>query len=281
MRLLSDRGRPLILDGGWATELQRLGLALGESADAWNLSRPDDVLDVARSYVKAGADAILTNTFQANAVSLARFGLADQARRINVEGARLSRRAAAPNVLVFGSIGPIGPGGGTDGYALQARALADGGVDGIALETFVHVEDARLAVREARKVDLPVVASFYFDTSSGDPLTPGGSSPEDVARAMADEGVDAVGANCGAGPAEFVAICRRLSAVVGRGVWIKPNAGLPTIRGGRAVYPTSPEDLAAFLPEYVEAGAGYVGGCCGATPDFIRALRRASQEDLS
>jgi methionine synthase I (cobalamin-dependent) len=281
MTRLRDRPAPLILDGGWATELQRRGLALGEPADAWNLSRPVDVLAVARSYVESGADVILTNTFQANPISLARFGLADQARGINVEGARLSRRAAAPGVLVFGSIGPAGLGHELDAYALQARALADGGVDGIILETFGHVEEALLAVRAARESTLPIIASFYFDTASGEPLTPDGATPEEVARAMAEEGVDAVGANCGAGPAEFVAICRRLHAVDGRGVWIKPNAGLPTIEGGRAVYPTTCRGFAAFLPLLVEAGAGYVGGCCGATPDFIRALRRAADEEVS
>ncbi len=284
-----DARRVMILDGGWATELQRRGLAVGESADAWNLSRPDDVAAVARSYVEAGAEAILANTFQANPLSLARFGLADRARRINEEGAKLSRRAASRGTLVYGSIGPTGLGraldAGTaevarrvsDAFALQARALADGGVDGIVLETFGGVGEARLAVRAAIGTGLSVVASFYFDTSSGEPRTADGASPEDVARAMAEEGVATVGTNCGAGPAEFVAICRRLRAATGRGVWIKPNAGLPTFRAGRAVHPTAPEEFAAFLPALVEAGAAFVGGCCGATPEFVRALRRARE----
>lgn len=266
---------PSILDGGWATELQRRGLAFGESADAWNLTRPGDVLAVARSYVEAGAEIILTNTFQATPASLARFGMAGEARRISREGARLSREAATGGVKVFGSIGPAGVGRERDDYVLQAQALADGGVDGIVLETFCHLGEARLAARAARDAGLPVIASFYFDTSKGEPTAPDGSSPEDVARAMAEVGVDAIGANCGAGPSEFVAICRRLHAVDGRGVWIKPNAGLPTIVDGRAAYAATPSDFAAHLPALVEAGAAFVGGCCGTTPEFIRALRRA------
>lgn len=287
MSRLRDLRPTSILDGGWATELQRRGLAFGESADAWNLSRPDDVLAVARSYVEAGAEIILTNTFQANPIALARLGLADQSRRMNQEGAKLSREAAARRAKVFGSIGPAGLGReldsgspdaarrASDAYALQAEALADGGVEAIVLETCCHVGEARLAARAARAAGLPVVASFYFDTSKGEPRTPDGSSPEDVARAMAEEGVHALGANCGAGPAEFVAICRRLHAADGRGVWIKPNAGLPTIVDGRAVYSTTPDEFAAFLPALVEAGAAFVGGCCGTTPEFVRALRRA------
>lgn len=287
MTRLRDLRPTFILDGGWGTELQRRGLAFGESADAWNLSRPDDVLTVARSYVEAGAEIILTNTFQANPIALARFGLADRARRINEEGARLSREAAPRRVKVFGSIGPAGLGReldsrspdaerrARDAYALQAEALADGGVEAIVLETFCHVGEARLAASVVHDLDLPVVASFYFDTSKGEPRTPDGSSPEDVARAMAEACVEAVGANCGAGPAEFVAICRRLYAVHRDNVWIKPNAGLPTIVDGRAVYSTTPEEFAAFLPALVEAGAAFVGGCCGTTPEFVRALRRA------
>ncbi|WP_337173848.1 homocysteine S-methyltransferase family protein [Paludisphaera sp.] len=293
MTRLRDRRPTTILDGGWATELQRRGLALGEPADAWNLSRPDDVLAVARSYVEAGAGIILTNTFQASPIALARFGLADRAQGINQEGARLSRLAVSSRgVRVFGSVGPTGLGrelaaGSTEAasraseaFSTQARALAEGGVDAIALETFCHVGEARLAARAALAAGLPVVASFYFDTATGRPLTPDGSTPEDVARAMAEEGVDAVGANCGAGPAEFVEICRRLRAADGRGVWIKPNAGLPTIAGGRAVYPTTPAGFAAFLPAFIEAGAAFVGGCCGASPEFVRALKRAADQEV-
>lgn len=281
----------LILDGGWGTELQRRGLNFGESADAWNLTRPDDVLAVARGYREAGAGAILTNTFQANAIALARFGLADRARRINDLAARLSRQAAGPGIPVFGSIGPTGLGSEIDSgdvgaarrasgaFADQMRGLIVGGIDRIVLETFGQVAEARLAVREGRRLGLFVVASFYFDVSSGEPRTADGSAPEIVARAMADEGADVLGANCGSGPAEFVEICRRLRAIDGRNVWIKPNAGLPRIEDGRAVYSMTPGEFAAILPALVKAGAGFVGGCCGTTPDFIRALKRVACED--
>ncbi|WP_165249995.1 homocysteine S-methyltransferase family protein [Paludisphaera soli] len=293
-RTLFEAETPIILDGGWATELQKRGLALGESPDAWNLSRPDDVLAVARSYIEAGARAILTNTFQASPTALARLGLSAEARRINREGARLSRLAAeGTSVRVLGSIGPSGArgDGAAAAFALQSEALAEGGADALVLETFLGIEEARLAVNTARTVGLPVVASFFFNTSTGDPTTPDGSRPEEVARAMADAGADAVGANCGAGIAEFIALARRLHAACDLPVWIKPNAGHPAVEDGRAVYAMSPEAFAAHLGPLVEAGATFVGGCCGTTPEFIKALRdeasgldhdqRASGRDLS
>ena len=272
---------PLILDGGWATELQARGLALGEPSDAWNLSHAADVLAVARSYVEAGARAILTNTFQANPISLARTGREGDSRRINLEGARISREASGRG-LVFGSIGPAGWVAGpvvsrtADAYALQADALAEGGVDALVLETFGDLADARSAARAALATGLPLVASFYFDTAGDGPRTFDGSTPEEVARAMEAEGVDGVGANCGAGIDEFPAIARRLASACNLPVWIKPNAGLPTIEDVKAIYATSAADFAAFLPKLVQAGADCIGGCCGTTPEFIAALRRAA-----
>lgn len=279
-RNLFDPASPVILDAGWATELQKRGLALGESPDAWNLARPEDVEAVARSFVEAGAQAILTNTFQGSPFALARVGLAGEARRINEQGARISRRATGgTSVRVLGSIGPTGRRGdlAAEAFALQADALAAGGVDALVLETFGDLAEARTALSAARATGLPVAASFYFDESSGEPKTADGSSPEAVAQAMADSGADAVGANCGAGVAGFSGICRRLASACDLPIWIKPNAGLPTIVDGKAVYETTADAFAAALPELVAAGAAFVGGCCGTSPEFIRALRIAAR----
>jgi 5-methyltetrahydrofolate--homocysteine methyltransferase len=282
LQSLFPTGRVVIADGGWGAELLSRGLVLGESADLWNLTRPDVVEAVARSYVEAGADLILTNTFQANSIALGRFGKASEAVAVNRAGAAISRRAALAadrTVRVVGSIGPTGVGRqAADAFALQAETLAEGGVDALVFETFSDLEEARAAVAAARSTGLPIVVSFHFDDRSGEPLTLYGATPEEVARTIRDAGADAVGANCGAGPERFSDLCRRLKAASGLPVWIKPNAGLPTIELGRTSYPTGPEAFAALLPALVAAGADFVGGCCGAGPDHVRALAAARDQ---
>lgn len=269
---------PIITDGAWATELQKRGLAVGESAEPWNLSRPDDVEAVARSYIDAGSRIILTNTFQAHPPALGRLGRANEVAVINREGARISKRAAgSSDVRVFGSIGPTSAGAG---FGIQARALAEGGVDALLLETFTVLDEARAALREAHETGLPVVVSFHFGGRIDDPKLFSGETPEEAGRAVADEGAWAIGANCGANLGDFAPLCRRLGSAAGLPIWIKPNAGLPIIQEGRLVYPISPEDFAAHLADWVEAGATFIGGCCGAGPEHIRALVAARDQRL-
>jgi methionine synthase I (cobalamin-dependent) len=279
-----NREGVVISDGAWGTEFQRRGLALGEPSDLWNLSRPADVEEVARGYVEAGSRVILTNTFRANAVALAAVQAGELAE-VNRRGAGLSRKAAGADVRVFGSMGPTGKilaTGEIDAdtasraFRAQAEALAAGGVDALLLETFSDVEEARLALRAAKLLRLPVVVSFAFDSGKHKDRTMMGVTPEAAGAAMAEEGADAVGANCGAGPEAFVSICRRLKQASRLPVWIKPNAGLPTLEAGRAVYAMEPETFASYLPSLAVAGASLVGGCCGTNPEFIRALVRAA-----
>jgi methionine synthase I (cobalamin-dependent) len=281
---LSSQGL-VITDGAWGTEFQKRGLALGEPADLWNLTRPADVEAVAGSYVKAGSRVILTNTFRSNAVALAAITAGDLAA-INRRGAELSRAAAGGDVRVFGSMGPTGkilatgeidPATVTEAFRAQAEALAAGGVDALLLETFSDVEEARLAVQAARATGLPVVVSFAFDSGKQKDRTMMGVNPETAGAAIAEEGADAVGANCGAGPEAFIEVCRRLKASSGLPVWIKPNAGLPELEGGQAVYTMEPDTFAGFLPALVAVGASLVGGCCGTSPAFIQALVRAAR----
>ncbi len=285
-RLSSLVGTGLVItDGAWGTEFQKLGLALGQPSDLWNLTRPEAALAVARSYVEAGSRVILTNTFRSNPVALAGHGAAEQAFELNRRGAELSRGAAGGEVRVFASLGPTGKvlAAGQidvqtvmDAFRIQAEALAAGGADALLFETFSDVEEARLAVRAARPVGLPIIVSFAFDSGKNKDRTMMGVNPETAARAMAEEGVDAVGANCGAGPELFPAICRRLKEASGLPVWIKPNAGMPAIEAGQAVYTMQPDAFASYLPALVEAGASFVGGCCGTSPAFVRALVRAA-----
>jgi 5-methyltetrahydrofolate--homocysteine methyltransferase len=275
---------PVATDGAWGTQLQVRGLQPGASAEAWNLERPDQVESVARAYVEAGSQIILTNTFGANRLALERHGLADQLGPINRRGVEISRQAAGRRARVFASMGPSGRMLMTGevsqaeleaAFAEQALALAEGGADAIAVETMTDAEEAKIAVAAARQTGLPVVACMVFDSGPDRDRTLMGLTPEQAAETLAAAGADVVGANCGQGIPGFVPVCRRLRAASGLPVWIKANAGLPEVLDGRIVYRTSPGEFAAWVPALLEAGASFIGGCCGTSPDFIRAVTTA------
>lgn len=272
---------PLITDGAWGTELQKLGLGPGTVPDTWNLEHPERVEVVAHRYAEAGSQVILTNTFRANAVTL-QLATADL-DAINRAGVAISRRSAG-KALVFASMGPTGklllsgeisPEAVSAAFAAQARSLADAGADALLVETMSDVDEARLAVEAARLTGLPVVVSFAFDSGKNKDRTMMGATPEVVATAMQDAGASAVGANCGVGVERVVDICRRLHAACDLPIWIKPNAGLPTLDGDAVGYGTSAEFFASHYQAICDAGASFIGGCCGSTPDFIRALVKA------
>ena len=269
-------GGPLISDGAWGTQLQALGLDPGAAPDTWNLTHPELVEAVARAYVEAGSQVILTNTFRANAIAMQ-----GDLEAINRAGVAISKRAAAGRALVFASIGPtgkmlmageIGAEQAQAAFAAQAAALAGAGADALLVETMSEIEEARLAVAAARSTGLPVIVSFAFDSGKNKDRTMMGATPEAVAAAMVEAGADAVGANCGVGVEYAAAICRRLHAACDLPVWIKPNAGLPKMEGTDIRYDVSAESFASHYPAICEAGASFLGGCCGSTPDFIRAL---------
>jgi methionine synthase I (cobalamin-dependent) len=272
---------PLITDGAWGTQLLALGLAPGALPDAWNLERPEAVESVARAYVEAGSRVILTNTFRSNWITLAEAGLAGQLDAINHAGVEISKRAAAGKALVFASIGPTGKllMNGEVGreevaaaFAAQALALAEAGADALLIETMSDLEEAGLALSAAQFTGLPVIVSFAFDSGKNKDRTMMGVTPEAAARTMESAGADAVGANCGAGIERFVPVCARLAAACSLPVWIKANAGLPEMQEGSVVYRTPAGVFASYLPALVDAGAAFIGGCCGTTPEFIRAL---------
>ncbi|MGB9604413.1 MAG: homocysteine S-methyltransferase family protein [Bryobacteraceae bacterium] len=275
---------PVLTDGAWGTQLQERGLQPGECPDAWNLLHPERVEEVARAYLGAGSRIILTNTFRANRLALAAYGLADRTVEINRAGVAISRRAAQGKALVFASIGPSGRmlvAGEVSqqdlaaAFSEQARALAEGGADGIVIETMADLTEARLAAMAAIETGLPVVACMVFDSGRNRDRTMMGVTPEQAARGLAEAGAHVVGANCGQGIAGYVEICRRLRAAIDRPVWIKANAGLPELVEGKPLYRMTPDEYASFLPALLNAGASFIGGCCGTTPEFIRALAQA------
>ncbi len=275
---------PVLLDGGWGTQLQLRGLRPGECPDAWSITRPDAVEAVARGYVEAGSNVILTNTFGANHLTLARHGLESKMEEINRRGVEISRRAAGGSVSVFASIGPTGKmlvGGEVTeeelqaAFVAQAQALAGAGADAIVIETMSDLTEASIAVAAARSTGLPVVASMSFDSGPRKDRTLMGVTPEQAAQTLAAAGADAIGANCGQSIDGYVELCRRLRAATTLPLWLKPNAGVPELENGRAVYRQSPEDFASHVPGLIDAGAHFVGGCCGTSPEFIKAIAAA------
>jgi methionine synthase I (cobalamin-dependent) len=276
-------GGPVVTDGAWGTELQARGLASGEIPDAWNLSHPERVTEVARAYVAAGSQVILTNTFGANRVRLGGHALESQVAEINRRGVALSRKAAEGNARVFASLGPTGKLLMTGeltaeemraAFAEQTRALAAAQPDALVLETMSDLAEAKLALAAAKETGLPVVVCLVFDSGRDHDRTMMGATPEQAARELAAAGADAIGANCGVGIAAYVPVCRRLRAATDLPIWIKPNAGLPLVVADKLVYQATPESFAEQVPALVTAGASFIGGCCGSNPDFIQAVRR-------
>ena len=280
-QLLADG--PVLTDGAWGTQMQARGLSSGACPDEWNLSHAGDVEDVPRAYVQAGSHIVLTNTFRANRVALESYGLADQALEINRAGAEISRRAAGEQAKVFASMGPSGKmlfaGEISEqdlqaAFVQQARALADGGADAIVIETMAELAEAKLALAAARDTGLPVVACMVYDSGQELDRTMMGVTPEQAAKELTEAGADVIGANCGQGIAGYVEICRRLRAATDRPLWIKANAGTPRVVDGEVVYEATPDEFASHGPALVDAGAQFIGGCCGTGPEFIQALKR-------
>lgn len=276
--------RPVVItDGAWGTQLQARGLGPGEVPDLWNLHHPDEVEAVARSYVEAGSEIILTNTFRGNRIALGEVARKLDVRALNRAGVEISKRAAQGRAKVFASVGPSGKllalGDVSEddlrrAFDEQIEGLLEGGPDGIVIETMADLVEARLAVAAARQTGLPVVACMVFDSGKNRDRTMMGVTPEQAAQQLAEAGADIVGANCGNGIQDFVPLCARMRAATSLPIWMKPNAGLPEVIDGETRYRTTPEEFASYVPALIEAGASYIGGCCGTTPEFIRAIRR-------
>jgi len=271
---------PVVTDGAWGTQLFARGLDVGQCPDAWNINHPDRVEDVARAYVEAGSRIILTNTFGASRVRLAEYGLGERTAEINRAGAQISKRAAGNRAFVFASIGPTGKMLVAEeisrdemraAFTEQAHALRDGGADGIVVETMADLEEARIALEAGQQTGLPVVVCLTFDTGG---RTMMGVTPEQAARELTAAGADAIGSNCGNGIAELIPIARQLRAATALPLWLKPNAGMPEMVAGKPVWKTSPAEFARLMPALREAGANFLGGCCGTTPAHIAELAR-------
>jgi len=275
-----------VLDGAWGTEFQKLALPAGAAPELWNSENPEAVATVARGYVEAGSDVILTNTFGANRIVLASAKPANPAAQLAEKGAAISRRVAGEGVKVFGSIGPTGKivmMGEADeeeiagAFEEAAAALQRGGVDAIVLETFNELAEIEIALRAVKRAcDLPVVACMTFASGPEKTATMMGNTPADLAALAEAAAADAVGANCGVGPENYVRVAELLAEATDLPIWIKPNAGMPQVTpSGQTVFPMGPEEFASHVPKLIAAGANFVGGCCGTTPEHVRAIRAA------
>jgi homocysteine S-methyltransferase len=277
------RDRVLVCDGAMGTMLYSRGVFINKSFDAMNITQAPLVEAVHQEYVLAGADILETNTFGANRIKLASFGLADKLHEINVAGAQIARRAAGDRAYVAGAIGPLGiriePWGKTgvdearEFFREQAAALAEGGVDLFILETFRDLNEIGAAIDAVRSVsDLPIVAQM---TTEEDGNTLDGTPPELFAPELERRGATVVGVNCAVGPGPMLETIERMEAVTSLSLSAQPNAGKPRDVEGRNIYLCSPEYMASYARRFVLHNVRVVGGCCGTTPEHIRQIKSA------
>jgi homocysteine S-methyltransferase len=283
---LLDSDRAYIFDGAMGTMLYSKGIYINRSYDELNLVAADLVREVHAEYVRAGADIIETNTFGANVNKLQPYGLEANVREINTKAARIAREAAGNRALVAGAIGPLGlriePYGPTSFdearqmFSDQASALLEGGVDLFILETFSDISELHQAINAVRELcDLPIVAQV---TIQMDGNTLFGATPEVFTKRIAEWGADVIGLNCGVGPAIVLNAIEKMRALTDKKLSAQPNAGLPRDVGGRQIYMCSPEYMAEYSRRIIQAGASFVGGCCGSTPAHIKMIADAIRQ---
>lgn len=284
--LLEAKG-VLLLDGAWGTTLQSFGLAPGACTELWNTERPEIVARVAADYADAGADLVSSNSFGGNRYRLAQFGIPDRVSDLNAASVRLSLSGVGGRATVMASVGPtgveLGKGVATgrqvrDAFREQIAALVEAGAQAILIETMYDPAEAQAAVSAAKEEGATeVVCCLTLQRRpDGHYLSLAGATPEQLVHAALAAGADYLGANCTLPPGEMVelvALLRHLAP--GVPLVAKPNAGQPVPWEGGLCYPETPESMAAWLPALVEAGARLVGGCCGAGPGHVRALRHA------
>lgn len=292
-----------LLDGAMGTQLIARGVEAGRCNDYLNIDSPDTIFEIHRSYLQAGSDAVLTNTFGANKFALARHGFSDKVNQINTAAAKIARRAAGEQKYVLGDIGPSGdflkplgnlePEELKDAFAEQAKALLAGGVDGFIIETMTALDEITIAIEAVKSIcgDLPVFASMAFDKTANGFRTMMGIDVESAIAKMVSLGVDALGFNCGTLLLdEYIELAKKFvsaketlvktqatSHEPRATIYAEPNAGKPQLLDGKAVYKVTPEDFAAAIEKIHSLGVNIIGGCCGTGPEHIEAVARTLQ----
>ena len=280
-----QKGRVFVSDGAWGTFLQKKGLQPGECPEEWNISRPNDVFEIAQSYVNVGADMIETNSFGGSYFKLKNYGFETRVFEINKAAAEISRKAAGADRFVLGSVGPTGKlllmeevteEELYNAFKEQSIALEAGGADAIVIETMTDLEEARIAVKAAKEnTSCEVICTMTFDKIiGGEYRTMMGISPTEMTESLVEAGAEIIGANCGNGIADMIGIVKEIRQANAQiPILIHANAGMPHYHDGETTFPESPNDMAVRVKEIVEAGANIIGGCCGTTPDHICEVR--------
>ena len=281
-------GRILVSDGAWGTFLQQQGLKPGECPEEWCLTNRQAVLNVAKSYVDAGADMIETNSFGGSCYKLEHFELADQTSQINESAANISREAAGDDKWVIASVGPTGKmvmmGDVTESdlyeaFSVQTKALEKGGADAICIETMFAIDEITQAIKAAKEnTNCEIMATFTFElTKKGEFRSMMGTSPSEFAHAVIAAGADIIGTNCGNGSERMVEIIKEIrQAAPDIPILVHSNAGLPKYIDGADIFPESPDEMASFVPVLIKAGANIIGGCCGSTPEHITRIKEVA-----
>ena len=277
-------GKILVSDGAWGTFLQQKGMKPGECPEEWNISHPDEVFDIAKSYVEAGADMIETNSFGGTKFKVEKYGLGEKVFDLNKAAAEISRKAAGDK-FVLGSVGPTGKilmmGDVTEeelyeAFKEQVKGLEAGGVDAIMIETMTDLDEARLAIRAAKEnTNCEVFCTMTFEkTVDGEFRSMMGISPTEMVNTLIDAGAELIGANCGNGIADMIGIVEEIrKANKDIPVLVHANAGMPIYKDGETIFPETPDEMSELVPKIIAAGANIIGGCCGTTPDHICRVR--------
>jgi 5-methyltetrahydrofolate--homocysteine methyltransferase len=283
-------GEILISDGAMGTFLHAKGMQGGECPESWCVSHPKEVEEIAQAYVDAGSDVVESNSFGASSFKLKAYGFGDKVKEFNVAAAKAAKKAIGNKGFVAASVGPTGhivedEGGDTtpqklyDAFKEQVVALAEGGADAICIETMSSVVEAEQAIKATKEnTNLPVICTFAFEQGAKGFRTMMGVKPDRAAKAAVAAGADIVGCNCGNGIQKMIEITRQMRAAVpDTPILVHSNAGPPIMEGDHVVFKETPEFMASYVPELVEAGANIIGGCCGTTPAHITAMAKAAR----
>ncbi|MDD3655782.1 MAG: homocysteine S-methyltransferase family protein [Atribacterota bacterium] len=293
LELLSQR--IMVIDGAMGTMLQEYGLTAGECPEMWNITHPDIVKKIHTFYLEAGADIILTNSFGGNGLKLQKFGHKDKLQEFNQQAVKIARKAIdnyskvhpAP-LFIAGSVGPTGeilepygPVKNEEVYATyqeQIKVLASSGVDLIVLETFYNLDEIKIALKVVKEnTSLPVFASMSFDESL---KTIYGITPEKSIEVLFQEGTDGVGANCGSGPDVLYQVVSRMRTITDAPLLVEPNAGVPYMENNKVIYPATPHEMSEYAEKFIKLRVNIIGGCCGTTPEHIRAIAQKVKNSL-
>lgn len=273
----------IVFDGAMGTMLQAQGVDPSGCPELLNLQNPSIIENIHRSYLEAGAMVVETNSFGGSFLKLQEYGLEEKTYEINKKAAEIAKRAVGEKALVAGSVGPTGqllkPYGPVtfdellESYTLQIQGLVAGGADLLIIETMSDLEEVKAAVIAAKNCcDLPIICSLTYDSQG---RTMMGVSPEQAIYVLDPLGIHAIGANCSVGPEELLPLVKRMAQLTELPIIVQPNAGLPILKGDKTIYREVPATMAQFAQRFVAAGAQIVGGCCGTTPEHIRAIKEA------